>query len=405
MTVKSKARRGWLLVVGLSLLVGMVFGLTLAGLSVYASAVSASLVDADADVSRAATAFMLAMTIMLPASGWLLDRYSARRVMGAGIALVILGCLLAARGDSIAAYAMAMALCGAGVGASTYVPATVLIARWIDARRGLAFAILMSGTGIGTAAMPMLIAAGIERLGWRATLSWSAALIATIAVPVLLLVRTPPRSAVAPVAAAPDATLHLALRSRLYWLFVLQQVLAMSSNMGLYFFIVPSLLAAGYPSHTAIGLYGATGIAGLAGFLVFGALADRYGAWLAQVLGFALCAASILPLLALDARMGLAAPLLFVVVWGATSGLSSQLAPLLLVDLQGVRHFGALMGFCGFVSGLAGAMAPLVTADLHRLTGAYAAGFALCAGSMALAAITTLPMRGRLSSAAVGEAV
>lgn len=396
-------KQGWWLVAGLAALTGTIYGLTLAALGVLAPTLAASLGCSSAQVSQTTTAFMLAMTLTLPLAGWLLDRYSARRVMGAGLLLILIGYGFAARSTSVLQLGAALALTGAGVGASTYVPASALIAQWIEQRRGLAFAILMCGSSIGTALLPLLISEAVERLGWRASLLWSAAVIAGIAVPVLLyLVRTPPEASTVPAHRGRDAdndTLLMALRQPPYWWFTLQQALALLSCMGVYFFIVPYFTASGFSTQTSVLLYGATSIAGLVGFLGFGLLADRRGALPVMVLGLTLCACGMAPLFvtAIGAN-GPGAALLFAAVWGATSSLPSQLAPLLLIDLQGARHFGSLMGINSFVSGLAGSVAPVLIAQLHQMTGAYTSGFALCVAALLLAALIAIPMRRRHSA-------
>jgi len=390
-------KQGWWLVAGLAALTGTIYGLTLAALGVLAPTLAAALGCTDAQVSQTTTAFMLAMTFTLPLAGWLLDRYSARRVMASGLLLILIGYGLAACSTSVLELGAALALTGAGVGASTYVPASALIAQWIKQRRGLAFAILMCGSSIGAALLPLSLSEAVERLGWRASLLWSAAVMAGVAIPVLLyLVRTPPEARIVAHRgrAADNESLLLALRQPLYWWFTLQQALALLSCMGVYFFIVPYLTASGFSSQASVLLYGATSIAGLVGFLGFGLLADRRGALLAMVWGLTLCACGIAPLFvtAIGAK-ALGAALLFAAVWGATSSLPSQLAPLLLVDLQGPRHFGALMGINSFLSGLAGSIAPALIAQLHQMTGAYTSGFVLCIASLLLAALIAIPMR------------
>lgn len=397
-------KQGWWLVAGLATLTGTIYGSTLAALGVLAPTLAASLGCTDAQVSQTTTAFMLAMTCTLPLAGWLLDRYSVRRVMGAGLLLILIGYGFAARSTSVVELGVALALTGAGVGASTYVPASALIAQWIDQRRGLAFAILMCGSSIGTALLPLLLSEAVERLGWRASLLCSAGVMAGVAVPVLLyLVRTPPAASAVPTHQGRDAdhgTLQTALRQPLYWWFALQQALALLSCMGVYFFIVPYFSASGFSNQTSVLLYGATSIAGLVGFLGFGLLADQRGALSAMGLGLTLCACGMAPLFATAiGAKGLGAALLFAAVWGATSSLPSQLAPLLLTDLQGPRHFGSLMGINSFLSGLAGSVAPVLIAQLHEMTGAYTAGFILCVAALLLAALIVIPMRASTSRA------
>ncbi|HSB96455.1 MAG TPA: MFS transporter [Spongiibacteraceae bacterium] len=393
----TKEFRGWVIVISLAILLGTVYGTTLSSISVFLLPVIETFGCTTTQASQATTAFMLAMTIALPVVGWMLDRVRPQIVMIGGILLTAMGSLIAAHSSTIAIYTAAMALSGVGVGASTYVPSIVVISDWITERRGLAFGILLSGGSIGSAAFPVLVTDWISVVGWRSTMQGITWLTVAIAIPILLLVRTNPMPSMVEAgkdgAVLPGVELGQALRMPVYWLFVLQQVLAMSSGMAIYFYIVPYMTAMGHSAHSAVLLYGATGITGLAGFILFGVLADRFGAMRALTMGFSICALGVLPLLTLNGLSpSLGAPLVFVVFWGATFSLSSQLAPLLLVDLLGARNFGVLIGISGFLSGLAGAVGPMGTALIYDTTKSYAPAFMVCALLMALAVVPALLM-------------
>ena len=76
-----------------------------------------------------ASAFMLTMTLAMPLAGWLLDRIGPRAVMSSGAVLMGLGYFLASVSQDINSITLAMAVSGAGVGASTYIPSIALVMR------------------------------------------------------------------------------------------------------------------------------------------------------------------------------------------------------------------------------------------------------------------------------------
>jgi len=179
-----------------------------------------------------------------------------------------------------------------------------------------------------------------------------------------------------------------------YWLLTLVQMLVGISYMGIYYFVVPYLLGSGYPSHAASRLFGAIGIAAMAGFLAFGALAERIGAKRALALGLIFCTAGAFLILPADhSRLGMSAAIVFVLAWGATFSLPSQLTPVLLWELLGPRHFGLLFGINNLLIGLASSLGPLLTGHLYDSTQSYTVAFRVCALLMVIAVAAMLMVR------------
>jgi MFS family permease len=167
------------------------------------------------------------------------------------------------------------------------------------------------------------------------------------------------------------------------------QMLAGLSYTAVYFFIVPYLLEAGYPSPFATAVFGAIGLASVAGFFINGLLADRFGARTVLLAGLLVCAISTPLLLLARSAFDHLAIVLFVLAWGATFNISSQLAPMLLLERLGTKRFGELFGFTNFFAGLASALGPLITAFFHDHLSGYSAAFVMSAAVMAL---STLPL-------------
>src|SRR5690606_666381 len=116
--------------------------------------------------ARIATVFMVFMTLAMPAAGWLLDHVAPRPVMATGGLIAGLAYLAAAYSGDLDSFTVAIALCGLGVGASTYVPAFVLVSHWFPpSRQGLAFGILLAIDAAGATFLPMGLNYMIETLG------------------------------------------------------------------------------------------------------------------------------------------------------------------------------------------------------------------------------------------------
>ncbi|HZC46971.1 MAG TPA: MFS transporter, partial [Candidatus Acidoferrum sp.] len=83
-------------------------------------------------------ALPLSAGLSAPLIGWLLDRVEARVVMVAGTVMTGAAFLIASRVDSFGPLFGAYIMLGVGIGASTLLPCSLVIANWFGARRGLA---------------------------------------------------------------------------------------------------------------------------------------------------------------------------------------------------------------------------------------------------------------------------
>src|SRR5689334_4940749 len=96
-------------------------------------------------VSWMPAVLVLAVGIMGPIAGWLLDRFDARIVMGAGAALTGASFIAASQANTFAQLLCAYVLVGVGLGASSWLPASVIIANWFGERRGTALGLATAG--------------------------------------------------------------------------------------------------------------------------------------------------------------------------------------------------------------------------------------------------------------------
>ena len=161
-------------------------------------------------------------------AGWLLDRIEARWVMGTGAMLVVGGFVLASRSDAFSTLFAANVILGLGLGASTFVPAALVIANWFDERLGLVLGLTMSGMEVGGTGMMILSERIITTYGWRAAYLTLACLILMISLPsILIFVRTRPKSsaAVQSVAESAQALAGLEVReafyTRAFWMLII----------------------------------------------------------------------------------------------------------------------------------------------------------------------------------------
>jgi len=395
----SGGAQAWTVVVSLAVVSAVSWGTTLCTMGMFLSPVRETFGASNAEVARSSTFFILAMTLITPGLGWIIHRTGVRPVTIAGILATAVGYAWASMSPSIDTFVGAFVLAGAGVGASTYVPSTLVISSWIEEKRGLAMGVYMAITTVGSALFPVGVAHLLEGEGWRATLLWIAAAVAAVGIPLLLaFARLGPlgkgnesNSSLAADARRTETSLGQFLRSASFRRLAITQALSGLSFQGVYLYIIPYLMSMGYGAEQAAALFGITNLTTVAGYLVFGPLADRHEPRGILALGLLIAGASTPLLLGAEhAQFSLIVVLAFTVLWGATSALPNQLAPLVLAKSVPIQHFGTAMGVSYLMYGLAMSAGPLLTGYLYDTTHSYQLPFWLCGILMATAALPML---------------
>src|SRR5208282_1015288 len=156
----ERERQGWIIVASLFVVLVFIFGsgyntggLFFAHLLKYFGWPRAQL------STLQGLALPISAGVAAPLVGWLLDRVEARIVMVAGVIMTGTAFLIASRVDSFGPLFGAYVLLGVGIGASTLLPCSLVIANWFGARRGLAMGLAFAGTSLGGDAMtiPMFV--------------------------------------------------------------------------------------------------------------------------------------------------------------------------------------------------------------------------------------------------------
>lgn len=407
----QNSRWGWVVVTGLAVVLGVIYGATFSSLSIFIDAITETFNCTREETGRAIAVFLVTTTLVSPATGWLIERVGPRWVTTVGALLAAFSYWLAAYSGSLNQLIGAMALAGIGVGASTYIPAFTLATQWIAPRsQGLAFGILMAGSSAGAIIFPIPLTSVLTTSGWRDGMTTVALLIAVFCVPLLIWLARPPVDQSASdqeaVTFAQHRTANQQLRLPRYWLWILVFTVAALSQLCIFVALVPYLVSIGYSPDQAAKFFAAKSATGFVGTLAFGMLTNRWGAKSVLVLGFIVSTFGIMLLLmAPSSAYGWGAVALFVLAWGSTAGLVNQLAPILLVEAVGDDcHFATLFGVGTLISGIGSAVGPQLVGHLVDTTHSYHSTILLSAGLLlfALPAIFWLraPAASTLSSPA-----
>lgn len=325
-----------------------------------------------AGLSAAMTLAFLSMGVAGFGWGLLSDRIGPRAVALAGSLLLGLACVLASRAGSLLQFQLAYGVLLGAAAAAFFAPVIAATAAAFERRRNLAISLVSAGVGVAPMTLSPLVAWLISQYDWRTTLLIVGALAWALTLPAVWFVRAAPAAhAAAPAqaaAGAPPATMAQALRSRPFIVLGLAFFACCAAHSGPIFHTVSYAIGCGLPVTAAVTIYSMEGAAGLGGRLLFGALADRYGAKPILVAGLLVQAVAAAGYLAVNQLDGFyAVALVFGLAYGGTMPLYASLAR----DAFDPRILGGVLGAASLLSSLGMALGPVVGGWLYDRYGSY----------------------------------
>ncbi|HUN58829.1 MAG TPA: MFS transporter [Candidatus Binataceae bacterium] len=323
----------------------------------------------------------LAVGVTSPAAGWLLDRFEAPFVMTTGAILTAAGLIAAGHSHTFNGLFCSTILFGIGLGASTWLAASVVIANWFGEHRGTVLGLATAGMESGGMAMSMLAGYMIAHSGWRAAYLALSIPASVIVVPLLaLVVRTRPadqrgRTVAEAAKALPGFEVGEAIRTRAFWMLVVAECAYGAAVGGTFIHLVAYLQSLNYREATAVMVVSILlGMAAI-GKPTMGFLGDKIGGRNALGVGFILMAGAILFLLNLH-HPALLIP--YMLLAGLSGAAPVALVPMVLAETLGLRRFGTLFGWIGMLLTVGIFIGPILVGKLYDLSGSYSEGFIVC---------------------------
>ncbi len=356
---------------------------------------------------------LLAYGITAPLAGTLVDRLGARKTIGLGTFLFVLGLALSSLGNSLWHFSLSFGLL-AGVGLSLMgaVPFTRVIANWFVRRRGLAFSFLFFGSGIGFLLYP-LVAFLIQRIGWRGAFIVEAALVAAIVLPgVILLIRQRPEEkgllpdggkeivtgpeakvdysdAVADKAwATTDWTLPKAMKTARFWLlcFSAFSVWGITEHV-LVAHHVAFAEDIGYTKLYASSVLALFGVSMAMGSLA-GSISDRIGREITFSVGTVIGVSGIIMLILMQDTSQTWMLYSYSILFGVGFGITSPTIAAAATDMFQGRRAGAVIGFIWFTFAVGGTIGPWLGGAIFEAGGSYTPAFITAAAMFVIACIS-----------------
>jgi len=378
--MKRSDRKAWIIAAGLFVSLFFLWGGGYNTSPVFLGALLKAFGWSHSQVSWMPAVLVLAVGITGPIAGWLLDRIDVRIVMGSGAALTGASFIAASRATTFTEMLIAYVLIGIGLGASAWLPASVVIANWFGEHRGTALGLATAGMESGGMVLAFTAGYIISQYGWRAAYFALSIPALVLVLPFLAIVvrgRPEETEQKADESSEPLQGLEVAeaIRSRAVWmLFVAQLLWGLSAGAVIHF--VAYLTGIGYTLRFATAAYGA--LAGLAalGKPTMGVLGDRIGG--KNALGIALLLVAMSHILVLGAEHAWLV-VVYLLVAGIAIASPVALVPLVLTELVGLKRFGTIYGGVQLSATLGLFGGPLIAGRLYDLTHTYSASFELAA--------------------------
>ena len=245
-----------------------------------------------AGVSSAMTIGFLAMASASMIWGTLSDRIGPRPVVLTGSIVIASSLALASRATSLIEFQLLFGLLVGAATAAIFAPTMATVTGWFETHRSLAVSLVSAGMGMAPMTMSPLVAWLVQSHDWRTTMQILAAVIASIMIPVSLLVWRPPALA-GGAAASGDAgpsemSISQAVKSPQFIILLATNFFCCATHSGPIIHTVSYAISCGIPLIAAVSIYSVEGLAGLFGRIGFGLLGDRFGAKRVLVIGLLL---------------------------------------------------------------------------------------------------------------------
>ena len=356
-----------------------VFGMALVAVHSYGLGVMIAPLEQEFGWSRSqisAGPFVTSVVTLLLAvfGGRLVDRFGPRRVALVGVPFYAAAlAAIATAGPSIISWLMLYALLGVALISIFPSVWTAAIAQRFEANRGIAMALVLSGTGIASATVPYLGANLIEAYGWRGAYIGLGTLSLIIGFPLVLFLfarETPPeRPADRKLEKIrPTGTVAELVSPKFVRLAIAGVIYSLGAT-GLGINAVPILMGEGFNLINAAEIAGLIGIGTITGRVLGGFLLDHIdGRFVAM--GCGLGALTAVVIFMTTDQSTLAASIACLML-GLTAGAELDACAYLTTRHFSPHHFASLFGFLGALFGFTAGIAPFIANALYDFFGNY----------------------------------
>jgi len=358
------------------------------------------------DAALASSISILVYGLTSPLVGWGTDKFGPKKMLTFGAITLAAGMLLASTMSSLWMLYLSFGVVAAiGINSLGFAVHNAYVPNWFIRKRGLAFGIVMAGSGLGN-----VIVGGyqplIAAMGWRGAFMALAAIAVIVVIPIVLFVikKSPQekgqlpdglKEAPGPEAAAARQKMMAALivdkewtaiewtlgramkTSRLWFMFLWFACLSFSLNMIMIHQPIHTT-GLGFPPGMAAGLFSLMGLSMFAGQLGLGFVSDRLGREMTYTLFSVVILAGIAAIWAAGPETGWML-YAWAILFGGGLGAGSPVGFAGLADMFFGRSYGAINGFCLLGFGIGGFLGPWFGGKIYDAQGSYTMAFVVTA--------------------------
>lgn len=394
-SIRIGARRipyGWVIVAAVSITETVTWGIIYYGFPVFLRAM-----EQDLGASRVAitAAFSIGLGVAalagLPVGRWI-DRHGGRGLMTVGSCLATALTYAWGRVESLPALYAVWFFMGLAMAATLYEPAFAVVVSWFRERRDRALLTVTLVAGFASTIFMPIEAWLLTRVGWRQALTILAVVLAVITIPIHALVlrrgRTVTRSAGGGLTSSvPGMTLGEAARTLVFWVLAIAFFVGNFSTAAVSVHLIPYFVDRGYTATIAAAVIGWMGAMQVPGRLLFVPISAWLGGrWMVASVFFGQAVG--LAQLPLISAIGTAIP--FILVMGASNGMSTLSRATSLAQIFGARHYGAISGAVALGANGARAVGPVGASLLLLALGDYPSVFWVLAATLVVASLAVL---------------
>lgn len=341
-------------------------------------------------------------------SGWAADRFGVRPVMTIGVVLLAAAFYGLGHVETVGELYVVRFLMGLGLAGAGLAVCVVIVSRWFISSRGRALGIMLVGTSLGTAILPIVFTRLIETHEWRDVASM-AALAPLLLLPIVwfAIKEWPKRIGLAPYGAnSPAGSEQLAgplltyrdiVSRKQFWLIGIAAFATFYSILGITNTLILHSRDLGFTAIESAALFMPLFITGMIGKVVSGVLSDFLGRKRVWILSLVLMLLGALMLLTLQKSLVMFAVAVFGLGWGGNYSLLQAI----VADAFGSRSLGRVMGAITVLDAGGGALGPWVTSLLYDTYGSYTAGFALICVLIVVAIVIAMVLQIRAPAPSV----
>ena len=324
-------------------------------------------------ISSGLTIVSVISVICAPFVGALVDRLGPRRMAIPGLLLFCLSyAALGFTGPALLSWWLAWLMVGAGAVCIKPTVWAAAITTRFDRGRGLAMAVALCGSGVGGIYLPFLATHLIATFGWRQAFFTIGVGEALVVVPLVALFFARAGKGGGSHARARDTMPGLGIREAMtssrFLRLATANLLITISLLAIIVHIVPILTQYGTGKREAAAVAGLIGISQVVGRLATGFMLDRYDG---PRIGFV---AFLLPIVSCSLLLlvpGGASAYVAAIVIGLAVGSEVDIVMYLASRYFGTRHFGTVYGTLGGLTSLGTGLGPLFAGMIFDRTGGY----------------------------------